>query len=190
MDPGANHGTAGAGHDRPAAAKPRKAVRFSAGLLAYQLTADADPGLLVFLVHMAGPFWARRDAGAWSIPKGEFDPSCEDPRAVAAREFHEEVGVPAPASPWLELGTFRQPSGKEITAYAVLAGPGLTFRASNTFTMEWPRGSGKVRSFPEVDAAQWVDIPTAMVKLVPGQVPIIAALATAIGIALHPLEQQ
>jgi predicted NUDIX family NTP pyrophosphohydrolase len=131
---------------------------------------------------MGGPFWARRDAGAWSLPKGEFDPLCEEPHVTAGREFAEEIGVPPPESPWLHLGEFPQPSGKVITAYAVLAGPELQFRASNEFTMEWPRGSGKMRSFPEVDTAAWVDLPTARVKLVPGQIPILDALVTQLGI--------
>jgi predicted NUDIX family NTP pyrophosphohydrolase len=145
------------------------------------MTEGETPELLVFLAHMGGPFWAPKDAGAWSIPKGEFDANREDPADAAGREFAEEIGLPPPQRPWIGLGSFPQSSGKVITAYAAQAQPDLQFRASNEFEMEWPRGSGRVRSFPEVDTAQWFDVPTATVKLVPGQVRILDALRGRLG---------
>lgn len=149
------------------------AAKTSAGLLPYR----RQPQLEVFLVHMGGPFWAHRHNGSWSIPKGEYDAATEDPLAVARREFTEETGLPVPAGDVADLGEFRQPSGKRIRTFAVATGEPLVFVGSNTFALEWPRGSGVLREFPEVDNAAWFDLPTAGVKLVPGQVPILTALA-------------
>jgi predicted NUDIX family NTP pyrophosphohydrolase len=151
----------------------------SAGLLPYRLSAAGD--LSVFIAHMGGPFWARRDLGGWSIVKGEYDAATEAPREVARREFAEEIGAPAPTGAWLDLGACRQPSGKVITAYAVAAGPELAFVASNEFELEWPRGSGRLRRFPEVDRAQWWPLPVARDKLVSGQAPILDRLAQRLG---------
>lgn len=149
-------------------------VTTSAGLLAYR---RCEAGRLdVFLVHMGGPIWSHRGDGAWSVPKGEYDAAGEDPIAVAGREFTEETGLAVPSGPWLDLGECRQPSGKRIRTFAVETGEPLAFVSSNTFTMEWPRGSGVLGEFPEVDDARWFDLPTAAVKLVPGQVPILEAL--------------
>lgn len=156
-------------------------AKTSAGLLPYRT--DADGTLHVFIAHMGGPFWARRDAGGWSVPKGEYDAGPEEPREVAGREFAEEIGVDAPAGPWLELGEFRMPSGKRLTAYAVEAGADLAFVASNDFELEWPRGSGRMQRFPEIDRAGWFPVDVAATKLVGGQVPILEALRERLGVS-------
>lgn len=148
-------------------------VKTSAGLLPYRVRGDIAE---VFVAHMGGPLWARKDVGAWSIIKGEFDPATEEPVQVARREFAEEIGVEAPAEPWLTLGEFRQRSGKIVTVFAVAVAD-LTFVASNEFELEWPRGSGRFRSFPEVDRAEWLTVETARSKMVSGQVPILDRLS-------------
>lgn len=144
-------------------------MKRSAGLLLRRASGE------VLLVHPGGPFWARKDAGAWSIPKGEYADG-EDPEVAAAREFHEEMGSPLPAGELVALGTVRQSGGKRIAAYAVAAAFDATSVRSNEFELEWPRGSGTMRSFPEVDRAEWVDCATARVKLVSGQVPFLDRL--------------
>lgn len=159
----------------------RKGPVHSAGLLAYQLEDGAQAGLWVFLAHMGGPYWARRDAGGWSIPKGEFDPTTDEPAAAAAREFAEEIGVAAPPEPWLDLGQCRQPSGKIITTYAVAAPRTLRFRESNLFQLPWPPGSGELAWFPEVDRADRFPLQVARTKLVAGQRPILDELASRLG---------
>ncbi len=152
-------------------------VRTSAALLAYRL--EPTGVLWVFLGHMGGPFWAARDAGGWSIPKGEYTVG-EAPVDVARREFAEEIGIPPPDGELLELGVFVQPSGKRITAFAVAALASLHFVGSNVFALEWPRGSGIIRSFPEIDRAEWFTLAEARSKVVAGQVPILDALAAAL----------
>lgn len=154
-------------------------VRTSAALLAYRL--DPAGALWVFLGHMGGPFWAARDAGGWSIPKGEYAVGEEAPADVARWEFAEEVGVPPPDGVLRELGVFVQPSGKRITAFAVAAEASLRFVGSNEFELEWPRGSGIIRSFPEIDRAEWFTLAEARSKVVGGQVPILDALAAVLG---------
>jgi predicted NUDIX family NTP pyrophosphohydrolase len=131
----------------------------------------------VFLGHMGGPFWESRDAGGWSIPKGEYDAAAEDPMDAARREFAEEIGVPAPEGDLIDLGVHVQPSGKHIRCFAVAAQESVRYVASNEFTLEWPRRSGVVRSFPEIDRAEWFTLAEASYKLVSGQVPILGALA-------------
>jgi predicted NUDIX family NTP pyrophosphohydrolase len=150
----------------------------SAGLIPLRVR-DGVPE--VFLAHMGGPFWARKDDRAWSIVKGEYDPAAEEPRAVAVREFAEEIGAPCPPEPWVELGAFRQPSGKVITAYAVVTDVDLAFVESNEFEVEWPKGSGVMRRFPEVDRAQWWPLPQARTKVVAGQVPMIEQAVVSTG---------
>ena len=108
----------------------------------------------VWIAHMGGPFWARKDARAWSIPKGEYLDD-EDPLAAAQREFAEEMGTPAPSADYLPLGAFRQPSGKVITVFAAESDFAPEQIVSNTFALEWPKGSGTVRNYPEVDGAKW-----------------------------------
>ncbi|KAA1249213.1 NUDIX domain-containing protein [Mycobacterium simiae] len=139
--------------------------RRSAGLLVYRAPAGV---VEVLLAHPGGPFWARRDGGAWSIPKGEYTGD-EDPWAAAQREFSEELGLPVPDGPRIELGRARQPGGKVVTAFAVRANLDLTDVRSNTFELEWPQGSGGVRKFPEVDRVGWFPVVQARDKLVTGQ---------------------
>jgi predicted NUDIX family NTP pyrophosphohydrolase len=146
--------------------------RRSAGLLPFRLR---DAALELLIAHMGGPFWARRDEGAWSIVKGEYDDR-EDPYAAALREFQEETGAPPPSGPALALGELRQRGGKRIVAWAVEGEFDVSRLASNTFELEWPRGSGRVRKFPEIDRAAWFDCDTARRKLVSGQVPFVDAL--------------
>lgn len=149
----------------------------SAALLVYRL--DAEEGLVVLIAHMGGPFWARKNERAWSIPKGEYE-DAEDPKAAAFREFEEEMGSPPPAGEVVEMGEFRQPSGKIITTYAVEGDFELSGFHSNTFEMEWPKGSGTMQEFPEVDRADWVTPDRAGVLLVKGQVPIIERLRASV----------
>lgn len=145
----------------------------SAGILLYR---RADVGLEVWIAHMGGPFWSRKDEHAWSIPKGEYDDG-EDPFEAARREFAEEMGVPAPDAEYVSLGDFRQPSGKVISVFAAEAEFEPEAITSNTFELEWPKGSGQMRSFPEIDRAQWVTAAIARAKLVKGQITVLDALA-------------
>jgi predicted NUDIX family NTP pyrophosphohydrolase len=128
------------------------------------------------LTHMGGPFWARKDDGAWSIPKGEYALP-EEPYAAALREFAEELGSPAPQGPSHDLGELRQSSGKRVWVWAIEADLDVSAITSNTFELEWPPKSGQLQQFPEVDRADWFDLPTAKRKLVKGQRPFIDALA-------------
>lgn len=148
----------------------------SAGLLLHRHT---RAGLEVLLVHMGGPFWATRDAGAWSVPKGEAAPG-EDLLAAARREFAEELGSPAPAGDLTELGEIRQRNGKVVTAWGLAADFDADTISSNTFEMEWPPRSGNRRSFPEVDRAAWFDLATARGKLVAGQAELLDRLYEAV----------
>jgi predicted NUDIX family NTP pyrophosphohydrolase len=132
------------------------------------------------LVHPGGPFWAKKDDGAWSIPKGLFDDS-ENPLTAAKREFEEETGT-SPDGQFIELGEFKQPSGKIISAWALEADFDVgTFR-SNSFSMEWPPKSGKMQEFPEADRAEWFDAIRAMQKITKGQIRIVEALLEALGV--------
>lgn len=143
-------------------------VEMSAGILLYR----RSPGLQVFIGKMGGPFWARKDAAAWSIPKGLYDG--EEPLAAARREFAEEIGAPAPDADYVQLGEFRQPSGKRLTVFA--AEHDAQFVASNVFELEWPPRSGRLQQFPEIETAAWFDLAEARVKLVKGQLPILDAI--------------
>lgn len=143
----------------------------SAGLLLFRLTGGE---VEVFLVHPGGPYWAKKDQGAWSIPKGEIDEG-EDPLAAARREFEEETGV-WPEGEAIPLGTVRQPGGKLVTAFAVEGDLDADTIRSNTFTMEWPPRSGRMRSFPEVDRAGWFGREEAERKILKGQRAILDAL--------------
>ena len=130
--------------------------KLSAGLLPYRFAEDGS--LAVLLVHPGGPFWKNKDAHAWSIPKGEYQDG-EDPEQAADREFAEELGLPVPDGPRIDLGTIRQASGKYVRAWAVQAGHLVTDAVvSNRFEMEWPPKSGTMREFPEVDRAEWMTI--------------------------------
>lgn len=150
----------------------------SAGLLLHRTTADGT--LEVLLVHPGGPFWARRDAGAWSIPKGEVADG-EDHLACARREFAEELGQPAPEGPAVDLGEVRQKAGKLVTAWAVEGDVDPAAITSNTFEVEWPRGSGRLQEFPEVDRAEWFDLEEAAARILEGQRPLLDALRAATG---------
>lgn len=144
----------------------------SAALLLYRITAAGE--LEVLVAHMGGPFWARKDAGAWSIPKGEY--TDEEPLAAALREFAEEMGSAPPDGQVIDLGEQRQAGGKVIRTYAVEGDFDLASFRSNTFQLEWPRGSGVIREFPEVDRAAWMTADDAAQMLVKGQVPILRSL--------------
>jgi predicted NUDIX family NTP pyrophosphohydrolase len=132
-------------------------------------------GLEVLLVHPGGPFWARRDLGAWSIPKGEYGPD-EAPLAAARREFAEELGVAAPEGPIEDLGEVRQKSGKLVRAWALAGDVDVSRLRSNTFTLEWPPRSGVTQEFPEVDRAEWFELAVAREKVTPAQVPLLDRL--------------
>jgi predicted NUDIX family NTP pyrophosphohydrolase len=143
----------------------------SAGVLPYRVTQD---GAEVFLVHPGGPFWATKDDGAWSIAKGEFGDQ-EEAFHAALREFQEETGFQV-AGKFIPLQPARQPSGKIVYAWAVEADCDPTGIRSNTFSMEWPPGSGGQQEFPEIDRAAWFDVNTAKAKILKGQLPFIEQL--------------
>jgi predicted NUDIX family NTP pyrophosphohydrolase len=147
-------------------------AKLSAGLLLYHAE---DDSVEVLIGHPGGPFWARKDDGAWSIPKGEYLEG-EDPWQVAQREFEEEIGMPPPKGPRTELGTIKQPSGKVLTVFAVAGTLDVTDAHSNTFELEWPKGSGRIRSFPEIDRVGWFAIPAARTKLLKGHVAFLDRL--------------
>jgi predicted NUDIX family NTP pyrophosphohydrolase len=151
--------------------------KLSAGLLLFR---RREGQLEVLLVHMGGPFWSQRDAGGWSLPKGEHDPA-EDALAAARREFAEELGREPPGGEAIELGAVKQPSGKLIRAWALEADIDVSEIHSNSFELEWPRGSGEVRRFPEVDRAGWFDLASAREKLIAGQRPLLELLLERIG---------
>lgn len=144
----------------------------SAGILLYRMV-GAEPEVL--LVHPGGPFWAKKDAGAWSIPKGEYEAG-EDPLACAVREFEEELGTAPPTAGLIELGTARQAGGKLVTAWAVEGDFDPADIRSNSFSMEWPPRSGELREFPEVDRARWFSPTEARERIVPAQAAFIDRL--------------
>jgi predicted NUDIX family NTP pyrophosphohydrolase len=148
----------------------------SAGILLYRRAQGGTEGLEVWIAHMGGPFWARKDTHAWSIPKGEYTDD-EDPLVAALREFAEEMGTAAPDADYRHLGDFKQPSGKIITVFTAEQDfqPGQI--TSNTFPLEWPKGSGRIQDYPEVDDARWFPEHEARLKLVKGQIPALDALA-------------
>lgn len=149
------------------------AVTRSAGLLVYRRDDDA---VRVLLAHPGGPYWARKDDRAWTIPKSEYDDG-EDALAAACREFTEEMGSsPAAVGPYAELGEVRQSGGKIVIAWAVEGDFDVATHRSNTFELEWPPHSGRTQSFPEVDRAEWFDLEAAATKLVAGQAPFLARL--------------
>jgi predicted NUDIX family NTP pyrophosphohydrolase len=146
----------------------------SAGLLVYRRSGDE---IEVLLVHPGGPFWGRKDDGAWSVPKGEYEPG-EEPLAVALREFEEELGAKPPdPTGALPLGELRQPSGKVVSVWAVEGDLDVSDVRSNTFEMEWPPRSGRSHEFPEVDRAGWFGPDEARRKLLRGQIGFLDRLA-------------
>lgn len=154
-----------------------RVARTSAGILLYR---RRPAGVEVMLAHPGGPFWARKDAGAWSIPKGLVNEG-EDRLAAAKREFLEETGM-AIAGEAVELGAYKQPGGKTIVAFAREGDFDPASLKSNAFSIEWPPHSGRLAEFPEVDRAAWYSIDEAMEKATKGQRPIIAALAEKLGV--------
>jgi len=149
----------------------------SAGLLVWR---RSPGGIEVLLVHPGGPLWAKKDEGAWSIPKGEIDDAGEEPIDVAMREFREELGTEPPTSDPHALGEIRQSGGKLVTAWAVEGDVDVATIESNTFEMEWPPRSGARRSFPEVDRADWFTLDEARVKLLASQAVFVDRLEEAV----------
>ena len=145
--------------------------KLSAGLLMFRWCGQ---GIEVFLVHPGGPFWAKRDLGAWSLPKGEYTDS-EDPLAAARREFEEETAI-RPEGEFVSLGQVRQAGGKLVSAWAFEGDCDAAAIRSNVFSIEWPPKSGKMREFPEVDRAGWFGPEEARAKILPGQAPLLDAL--------------
>jgi predicted NUDIX family NTP pyrophosphohydrolase len=144
----------------------------SAGILLHR---RGTTGPEVLLVHPGGPFWARKDLGAWSIPKGELDDG-EDPRACARREFAEETGTHLPDGALDDLGSVRLKSGKQVVAFAVQGDLDPATLVSNTFELEWPPRSGRMQAFPEIDRAEWFPLGPAREKLNPAQAAFVDRL--------------
>jgi predicted NUDIX family NTP pyrophosphohydrolase len=151
--------------------------KLSAGLLLYRVSDDG--GVEVLIGHPGGPFWARKDEGAWSIPKGEYVEG-EDPWTVAQREFEEELGKAPPPGPRIDFQPLKQPSGKVITAFAVRGDLDLEGTFSNTFELEWPKGSGNIREYPEIDRVAWFSVAEANEKLLKGQRPLLDRLTASL----------
>jgi predicted NUDIX family NTP pyrophosphohydrolase len=147
----------------------------SAGILLYR---QAESGLQVLLAHPGGPYWAKRDLGAWSIPKGEFDPRMEDALTAACREFHEETGSHATGR-FVDLGSIRQAGGKLVHAFAVSGDFDPASLRTQAVTIEWPPQSGQIKQFPEIDRAAWFDLAQARRYILPSQCEF-----------LHRLEQR
>lgn len=154
----------------------------SAGLLLYR---QKKGRVEVLIAHPGGPFFAKKDNGFWSIPKGLYEDD-EDPFAAAKREFEEEIGWPAPAGKYIELGEIKRKDGKTIKAWAVEGQVDETEVKSNTFEMEWPPKSGKIQEFPEIDQARWFDLPTASLKLQLVQTEFLERLAEHLNIGFEP----
>ncbi|MGW1810176.1 NUDIX domain-containing protein [Streptomyces sp. NPDC002078] len=150
-----------------------RATKRSAGLLLFRHT---DEGLEVLLGHMGGPLWAKKDAGAWTVPKGEYDPD-EPAWEAARREFQEELGVAPPDGKAVPLGEVAQKNGKVVTAWAVEADPDLSGFSPGTFTMEWPPRSGRVREFPELDRVAWLGLDRARELIITAQTAFLDRLA-------------
>ncbi|MDX6313823.1 MAG: hypothetical protein QOF84_7215 [Streptomyces sp.] len=159
---------------RPARQNWPVAVKRSAGILLHRTSSGGETEVL--LGHMGGPFWDGRDEAAWSVPKGEYEPD-EEPLAAARREFLEELGLPVPDGEPVPLGEARQSSGKIVTIWAVEGDLDPALVVPGTFTMEWPRGSGRLQEFPEIDRAEWFGLDQAREKLVKGQRVFIDRLA-------------
>lgn len=155
------------------------ANKHSAGILLFRRS-GGEPEFL--LIHPGGPFWAKKDEGAWSIPKGQIEDE-EEPRACAVREMEEELGAAPALDPeqLIELGSIRQRAGKVVEAWAAEADFDPAALASNTFTVEWPPHSGNQREFPEVDRAEWFDLATARQKILPAQSELLDRLLEKLG---------
>jgi predicted NUDIX family NTP pyrophosphohydrolase len=149
----------------------RTVPKRSAGLILYR---HRSGDLQVLLVHPGGPYFAKKDAGAWSVPKGEYGDG-EDPQAVALREFEEETGVRL-SGPLLSLGEIRQAGGKRVTAFALAGDLNPATICSNRFEIEWPPRSGRRQSFPEIDEARWFTLDEARIRILAGQAPLLDRL--------------
>jgi predicted NUDIX family NTP pyrophosphohydrolase len=149
-------------------------LKLSAGVLLYR---RADPEIEVLLGHPGGPFWARKDAGAWSIPKGEQHPE-EQAWTAAQREFNEELGCPVPTGPCIEFEPVKQPGGKLVTVFAIESDLDISEFRSNHFRMMWPPRSGQFQQFPELDRVAWLPISQAQVKILKGQRIFLEKLLT------------
>jgi len=154
-----------------------RSSRRSAGILLHRQHGD---GLEVLLVHPGGPAWSKRDAGAWSIPKGEYTDG-EDPLAAARREFEEELGTPPPDAEAEDLGEIRQRSGKRVHGWALPGNLDVSTVVSNTTQFEWPPRSGRIIEIPEVDRAEWFGLQAAREKINAGQVPLLDRLEELLG---------
>ena len=152
-------------------------MKTSAGLLVYRIRARR---LEVFIAHMGGPLWAKKEKRAWSIPKGEIDEG-ETPLAAALREFEEETGMSPPASELVDLGEFQQSTKKRIRIWACEGDLDPAALVSINFEMEWPPGSGDVRQFPEVDRGEWFSVKDASERVIKGQIQVLEALAKTLG---------
>jgi predicted NUDIX family NTP pyrophosphohydrolase len=155
---------------------PIKLAKQAAGILLYR---QSPRGLEVLLAHPGGPLWARKDLGAWTIPKGQFGPE-ESALDAAKREFLEEMGSPARGA-FVELGSIKQPSGKLVHAFTAEADFDVTQVKSNLFTLEWPPRSGRSGQYPEVDRAEWFSIEDARRKILKGQEPFLDRLLAVLG---------
>ena len=164
---------------QPGAAPPRKQ---SAGILVYRFSAQ---NLELLLVHPGGPFWAKKDDGAWFIPKGEINVD-ETPLAAAYREFQEELGIAPPLGEPLELGTVKNKGGKLIYCWALAGDLDLTAVDSNTFSIEWPPRSGQQREFPEVDRAAYFSVEAVTQKMHPAELPLVERLLTRLREQVRP----
>jgi predicted NUDIX family NTP pyrophosphohydrolase len=154
-----------------------KTGRISAGILLWRRAGDGD--VEVLLAHMGGPYWAKKDLGHWTIPKGEIEEG-EELTAVARREFWEETGHEVPDVELLELGEIKQKSGKVVLGWAAEGDLDPADAVSNTYEMEWPRGSGRMAEFPEIDRVEWFGMDDARAKLKDAQVPFLDRLAAAL----------
>jgi predicted NUDIX family NTP pyrophosphohydrolase len=154
-------------------------MKRSAGVLLYRRPSAGNLELLI--AHMGGPFWRNKDSSGWSIPKGELEDG-DEALAAARREFEEELGSPPPQVDLVELGEVKQASGKRIVVFAGEADFDADSVTSNTFTLEWPKGSGQQQEFPEIDRAAWVSADEARVKLVRGQVEFVDRLLELLGV--------
>jgi len=158
-------------------------MKHSAGILLYR---KVDKHYEVLLVHPGGPFWAKKDLGTWSVPKGECEER-EDLLTAAKREFEEEIGASPPAGDYADLGEYKQPSGKIVRAFSLESDFNLEHFQSNLFEMEWPPNSGTKQEFPENDRAAWVPLSLAAQKVTKGQVAVIELLASKLGQKLDDL---
>lgn len=152
-------------------------VTRSAGVLLFRRSGSE---LEVLLGHMGGPFWARRDVGAWSVPKGELEPG-EEPLAAARREFAEELGLPVPDGELLALGDLTQKNGKVVTVWALAADLDPAAIVPGTFELQWPKGSGRVQQFPELDRVAWLSVQDARGRIVTAQQAFLDRLLAAVG---------